>query len=472
MLGTQAYAVSTEEVENIKLQKITSCVPEAKKISVVDHDCAVELIVDAVIKSQLLYFDGSTPVLKMPLHYQRLSEDEAEMVEFSFLDEKSQIIVPNRHIKETIKRLRFMSKLQIDLSEEFRKGQLYVNLTHGVYDILKQELVPLRNEIKFDYFINIRYIPHCRLDDAPVFKHYIETSVGMEQYECLMRVLGYCLSSLTKGRKAFVFYGIGRTGKSTVLNVLETVIGGGLVSHEPFDKMSNERAKAHYIGKRVNISRETSTRPNKNMESVKSLISNEMVTSEEKFQVQKDYIPTLSFIFAGNTDIECHPSGDDAILDRLVYLVFNKEIPESEIDLELEEKLLSEKDIIFSLALDSIKGLIEDKYDFKMGPAGEDHIKHRRLLIHSAESFLNERCMLSRAGKVSKVKLFDAYVSFCKANALKPIGRNCFYDKVRNFNPSITDGRAPNSSGNSVQGFHGISIIGGERKVNDDDSDN
>lgn len=449
------------------VKELVAQIKNIPKISVNDPDHAADEIVPGILSSQVLYFDNKIPVIKMQLHHQRAKSAGAEALIFNLLDKKSQMIVPSKQIKEALKRLCYMPELQVDLTEEFWKGQMYVNLSHGVYDIMKQELVPLRNELVFDYYINIRYLPRCKLEDAPTFKHYIETSLGMDQYECIMRVLGYCISSLTKGRKAFVFYGVGRTGKSTILNVLESVIGGGLVSHEPFHTMSGERAKAHYEGKRVNISRETSTKVNRNEESFKSLISCEFTTGSEKFEKQRDFIANLSFVFAGNTDLEFSHM-DDAILDRLVYIMFNREIPESKIDLDLEEKLLSEKDIIFSLALDSLKGLIEDKYDFKMGSAAEEHIKHRRLLIHSAESFLAEKCKVTESGRISKVALYDAYISFCKANALKPEGRNTFYDKVRNFNSSITDGRAPDSSGNSVQGFHGLYLIGGERKVTDD----
>ncbi len=105
-----------------------------------------------------------------------------------------------------------------------------------------------------------------------------------------------------------------------------------------------------------------------------------------------------------------------------------------------------------------------------MAPIAEEHIKHRRYLIHSAESFLDEKCKLSENGKVSKVVLYAAYVAFCKANALKPEGRNTFYDKVRNYSSSITDGRAPDSAGNSVQGFHGISLLSGDQQFADDQS--
>ena len=454
----------------MKIKDLTNRIENIPRIPVADPDHAADEIVPGVIKSDILYYDNKVPVIRMPLHYQRLKTDDAEALIFNLLDDKAKCLVPNKEIKEATKRLCYIPELQVDLTEEFWKGQMLVNLVHGVYDIMKQEIVPVRNDYKFDYFINIRYIPKCTLEDAPTFKYYIETSVGMDQYECLMSVLGYCISSLTKGRKAFVFYGIGRTGKSTILNVLEAVIGGGLVSHEPFHTMSGERAKAHYEGKRCNISRETSTRPNRNEESFKSLISCEYTTGSEKYEKQRDFVATLSFVFAGNSDVE-FTFMDDAIIDRLVYIIFNRTIPEDEIDLELEEKLLEEKDVIFSLALDSLKGLIADKYDFKMAPVAEEHIKHRRYLIHSTESFLDEKCKLSDSGKVSKVALYAAYTAFCKANALKPEGRNTFYDKVRNYNASITDGRAPDSAGNSVQGFHGLSLIGGERQMTDDESD-
>ena len=454
----------------MKLTEIIEATKGIDKFAVNDPDHAADELVPAVKKIRILLFDNRTPVLNMPLHLKRLSDDDVVALLFNLLDDRSKCIVANKQLREAAKRLCYVPELQIDLTVEFWKAQMHVNLVHGAYDIMRQAVVPTRNEYRFDYFINIRYRPRCSLDDAPVFKRYVETSIGMEQLECLLRVLGYIISSLTKGRKAFVFYGIGRTGKSTILNVLEAVIGGGLVSHEPFHTMSSERAKAHYEGKRVNISRETTNKPNRNEASFKSLVSCEYTTGSEKFEKQRDFIATLSFVFAGNSDVEFAYT-DDAVLDRLVYLMFTRAIPDEEIDLDLEEKLLAEKDIIFSLALDSLKRLIEDKYDFKMASIAEEHLRHRRYLIHTTESFLQEKCHLSETGKVAKVALYAAYVAFCKANALKPEGRNHFYDGVRNYHAGIADGRAPDSTGNSVQGFHGIELIEAPPVTGDDEDD-
>lgn len=458
--------------DKIKLNDILSRIPESSRISVDDPDTAPELLTDAVIRGQLLFFDGPTPVIKMIWHYQRISKNEAIAFIYGYLDEKSQIIVPNRHVEESLKRLQYMARLQIDLTEEFWKAQRYVNLTSGIYDILNQELVPMRGKFKFDYVVDIIYRPHSTLEDAPAFKNYVETSLGMDQYQCLMRTLGYALSSQTKARKACIMLGRPKSGKSTILDLLESVLKGDLVSHESFDRMGTERAKAKYIGRKANISREISTKPNKNAESFKSLISNECTTGEEKYEVQKSFIPTLFFIFAGNVDIEfAKECMDDAVIDRLYYIIFDKEIPNEKIDLDLDKKLWDERDVIFSLALDSLKGLIEDHYDFKEGPAAVEHLKHKRYLIHTVESFLTERCMISESGKVSSTALYEAYVAFCRANALTPESDKSFYGKIVAFDPSIRRGRVPDINGNSVRGFHGLALVGSDHQVTDEETD-
>ena len=263
-----------------------------------------------------------------------------------------------------------------------------------------------------------------------------------------------------------------KVGKSCILDLLESVLKGDLVSHESFDRMGTERAKAKYIGRKVNISRETNTKPNKNADSFKSLISNERTTGEEKYEIQKSFIPTLFFIFAGNVDIEfAKECLDDAVIDRLYYIIYDKENPADKIDLALDKKLWNERDTIFSLALDSLKDLIEDNYDFKEGPAAVEHLKHKRYLIHTVESFLTERCTISESGKVSSTALYEAYVAFCRANALTPESDKSFYGKVKAFTPSIRRGRASDINGNLVRGFHGLALIGEEHQVTDEESD-
>ncbi len=197
----------------MNFKKIINLVSNVQKISVSDPDNAAEVIVDGILRRDILFFENKISIIRLPLYYKRIDSEELEALIFNLLDQKAQITVSNSQIREVMKRIRFAPQLQISLSDEFWKGQGYVNLVNGVYEVYKQRLVPVRNEYKFDYFINIRYLPHCKLEDAPAFKKYVESSIGVEQYECLMRVLDYCLSSLTKGRKKSLCFLWNRTNR-------------------------------------------------------------------------------------------------------------------------------------------------------------------------------------------------------------------------------------------------------------------
>ncbi len=443
----------------MNLSYISSITKDIDKLEIVNIDDAATEIAAFFLSRNILFFDNRTPIIKLQYYYSRISDDDAEALIVTLLDDKSRMAVSSSQIKEAVKRMRYAPQLQIDLSADFMAAQQYVNVLNGVYDIFTQKTEQVRNQYKFDYVLNFHYEAHCKLSYAPNFEKFVKTSIGMEQYSCLMRIIGYCLSSLTKGRKAFVFYGTGKTGKSTLLNIIESVVPDGLVSHEPFYTMSGERAKSHYLGKRLNISRETSAKINRNEESFKSLISNEFTTGSEKFEKSKDFIPTLSFLFAGNTDLQ-FSALDDEILDRLVYIMFTRKIKAEDIDLDLEEKLMEERNVIFSLALDSLKGLINDKYDFRMSDSAEAHIQHKRMMIHSAESFLDDKAEISKGSSVSSAALYGVYCEFCSRNGVKPIGRNKFYERVKNYDPLIEYGRVPDGCDtvNTVNGFKNLKL--------------
>ena len=98
-------------------KEIADRIKDTDKISVSDPDHAADEIVPSVIKNGILFYDNGTPIIKMPLHYQRIKSANEDAFVFNMLDEKSQIVVPFKEIKETTKRLRYIPELQVDLTE-------------------------------------------------------------------------------------------------------------------------------------------------------------------------------------------------------------------------------------------------------------------------------------------------------------------------------------------------------------------
>lgn len=138
------------------IKEIVTRTENILKISVSDPEHGADEIVAAIIEQRILLFDNRVPIIRCPLYYQRLSPEEAEALVFNLLDKKARVTVPNKHIKESLRRLCNMPELQIDLMEEFWKNQMMVNLTHGVYSMMRQEVIPKSDDDIYDYYINIR----------------------------------------------------------------------------------------------------------------------------------------------------------------------------------------------------------------------------------------------------------------------------------------------------------------------------
>lgn len=425
-----------------------------RKLIISDKDNAIEELCKQIITLNLIFFENLTLVFEMDGYYVRLTDDVGVSIIRCLLKDKDSLTISDSTLKAVIERLRYLEILQIDLDKGIRNGELYINTDSGIYDIMNQQLIEPNNDQMYDYCLHFNYKTGSKLDDAPFFKNFVRTSIGMENYECLMRIIGICISSLTKGRKAFMLIGKGRTGKSTLLNLIESIMDPDLVSHQPFHKMGSERSRWHYVGKRINISRDNSATPMKDEEGFKSLVSCEETVGREVYKKYIHFRPTLKFIFASNwPPVFAHP--DDAVIDRLVVIRFTREIPEDQLDLELENKLKSEADIIFSIAIDSLKDLIESGYNFKESADSKEYIAQMRAQIHSSDMFLDEECVLDKDGCVSSEALFSRYKDYCRKNGVTALGRNTFIDNVKNYSDSIEYGKVYDGL-SRVNGFRGI----------------
>lgn len=431
---------------------IFAMVKDWQPVKVTDPKTAVSTIATQLIEAENIRFCDRVAYLRCPDCWRRVDDDGLVDVIKYLVGSEMALTLPESVFTNVLKKLQSAEKLRIDW-RKVNEGHVHeVNLLNGIYDVRTRKLAEHSRDRPFTYVLNASYKPNAKLEQAPYFKRYIESSVGMENYECLMRMIGYALSSLIKGRKAFVLQGKGGTGKSTLLNLLEAIVTEEFVAREPFKTMGSANSIARYVDKRINISRENGVTPMRNDDGFKSLISCEGITGRDVYTKAVSFVPTLKFIFGSNHDL-CFAHPDDAVYDRLIVILFTREI--KEVDRDLDAKLYAERDVIVSLALDTLKDLLESGYDFKESEESKRYITIKRKALHSVESFLEETCEISADSGISRVDLMRAYELWCDLNGIECIGRNEFYDRVRRWNTQIRDRKVLKGS-SRVNGFTGI----------------
>ena len=430
--------------------------PNRGVIKINDPKSAIATILMFMIPAKIVMFHKRKVYLDCKTHWCQIEDDDLGDILKYLVGSEMAAAIPESQFDSVIKKMKSCPELRVDWGKEAKEHQFEINLANGVYSIPTKTLNTDRKKHLFTYCLNAKYLQGCQLQRAPHFKRFVETSIGMENYDCIMRIIGYVLSALTKGRKAFLFQGKGGTGKSTLLNWLEEVVGAMFVSREPFHAMGSKESLARYQDKLVNISRENGVTPMRNEDGFKSLVSCEGITGRDVYSKAVSYVPSTKFIFASNHDL-CFQHPDDAVWDRLIVILFTKEVTNR--DLNLEEKLFEERDIIVSLALDTLKDLVDSGYNFKESEASRRYIEIKRKELHSAEAFLHECCELRTDGKVSKQALLRAYEVWSERNGIVCIGRNEFYDTVRRFDTRIRDQKV-GSTDSRVNGFSGIALKG------------
>ena len=426
-------------------------------ITITDPKTVVPVITEHLIASGRIRFCNREAFIKGDDHYIRGTDDDLIDIIKECVGRDMALRLPESVFETVVRKLKSVPELRIDWLEENAKHRYEINMKNGVFQIMERKLTPNPRDRPFTYVLNANYIPNSKLEQAPCFRHYIKTSVGEENYDCLMRIIGYVLSSLIKGRKAFVLIGKGGTGKSTLLDLLEAIVTEEFVSREPFHTMGSPNSIARYVDKKINISRENGVTPMRNEDGFKSLVSCEGITGRDVYSKAVSFVPTLKFIFGSNHDL-CFAHPDDAVYDRLVVILFTREIAQR--DLNLDAKLFKERDIIVSLALDSLKDLVTSGYDFKESEMSRRYIKTKRMELHTAESFLDECCIMEAKASVSRKELYRAYEIWAERNSVSAIGRNSFFDRVRRWNHHILD-RKVSKDGERSYGFVGIKLLNG-----------
>lgn len=181
-------------------------------------------------------------------------------------------------------------------------------------------------------------------------------------------MLGYFITGETKEQLFFVFYGTGANGKSTLINILQSVLNdyvGSLDSYALARKDDGSgKANPTLIQNRycrlVSVS-EKNDRSELDISLIKAITGGDKINTRMLFQNNiKPFAPMYKIVFTANK-LPKIDWDDYGIRRRYKVIPFNKTLTDDEIDLDLEKKILAnEKEAILKWLADGAKKYYKD----------------------------------------------------------------------------------------------------------------
>lgn len=317
--------------------------------------------------------------------------------------------------------------------DDFNRNPYLVNVRNGLLDIRDMSFKEHTPSYLSTVQLNVEYNPQV---DCPQFKKFLNEVLDCKLIPLVQEIVGYLLTTNTVSQKAFVFWGPARTGKSTLLWVVEyLLLGKKNVSNIPWQEIGDKFKTAELLGKLANV---FSDLPSKSIDDTgifKVVTGEDYLMAEKKNKNPFKFKPFARLVFSCNELPRNYVDRTEGFYRRLIIVPFSRQIEKSKIDKALKYKFQREKEGILNWALEGLKRLYENNFEFSENELTDGVKKEYKRENNNVISFVEECCEIDSLFSCSRIEIYEAYKEFCVEAGLKALSQIKFNKELEgNFN--------------------------------------
>ena len=328
--------------------------------------------------------------------------------------------------------------------EKWDQNPLFINCRSGMIDINNDKILPhdpkylSRAQLPVCYDPkqeSIRWFEFLKNIFPEDFADPKDLKSYMMKHYLLQQWFGYCLLRNNRFHQALFLYGTGSNGKSTVIEVLQAMIGETNVSNLTLSDLCQRFKIQHLQGKMVNLATETGSRDPLSMETFKTIVAGEKISAERKFGDVFEFRPYVKFCVSMN-DTPVIADKSHGFERRLIVLSFNRRIEKHEIIPNMKEHIIEEIDGVFIWAIRGLQDLLKRNCFYIGDTIGEDTDQFMKT-VNPLLIFGEECCEFGPDYETEPQALWDNYKSWCEDGKNRPLGRNNFYNQILAQYPNV-----------------------------------
>ncbi|HLR65532.1 MAG TPA: phage/plasmid primase, P4 family [Virgibacillus sp.] len=282
--------------------------------------------------------------------------------------------------------------------DHFPLGNYTLNSTTG-------ELVPHASSHLATFGSSVDCQPNT---DCSVFQQFLTTLFhDVKTIEFVQEWFGYTLSTSHKANAFLIGVGSGANGKSTLFDVLVRLVGIENVASAPLSNFNSDFGLEPLVGKKLNLATESDVDAFKTGK-LKALTAGEDISINRKNKMEITTKLPAKLVFLVN-ELPLLTDDSFGFERRLLILPFDKTFLPHEQDKDLPKKLNAELEGILSWALEGLKRLIENNYNFTVSSTMQNAKDKYFGVGNPVEKFVEE-CVIAEPSNVMDARdLLNAY---------------------------------------------------------------
>jgi len=301
------------------------------------------------------------------------------------------------HIKNEIVNI-IKDKTLVD-RKVFNPPKDLICFANGVYDSESEILTDHAWVYNFTSKIPIKYDPNAT---CPNIEKFLKSILDKESRKLIYELAGFTLYRRYFIKKAFIFYGEGDTGKTTMMEFLKKFIGADNVTSNSLHNLTRDRfAKSNLYSKHLNIYDDLESQDITNHGIFKMLVGDGTVSGEKKYGSTFIFNNFAKLVFAANRIPQIKDNSDTAYFNRWIVIKFEKKI--EKIDPYIIEKITTREELsgFLNLALKGLKRVAKQGF-FSYSRTIEEIQQEIQEAGNAVIQFLNSELEEREHGVISK----------------------------------------------------------------------
>lgn len=301
-------------------------------------------------------------------------------------------------------------------------------MKNGMVELSTFEVSPHAPEHRATYMAAWPFDP-VRPDDCLAWKRFLREVVPerAQRFE-LQEFFGYCLWPDNRFETALFLIGPPACGKSTILNVLQAMIGEDNVSNVSVPGLEDQFQRVLIHDKMLNVFTEADARLYSS-EFVKAIVSGDRISAAYKHRQGFEFRPRCKLAFSANR----FPRVSDpsaAFYRRLMVIKFKKQFMGKKRDTGLIEKLTAELEGITNWAMAGLGYLVE-RGRFDLSRRTKGLVRGYRRDNNPVLAFIEERIEVHPDYAIAMDAMYVGYQEWCKKCNYRPLSYNPFFRELK-----------------------------------------
>lgn len=354
-----------------------------------------------------------------------------------------ELIYPELIKSTTIKRIfeLFVSDEELQVTP----GQLndfpkeWINFKNGFYDPLQKKMIP--HDPKYRA---VNQIPHEYDPESPIRGELVQSWLRFicndpEDVEMLLQYSGLCLTRDTRQQKFLILNGEGGTGKSTVIRMIDRMIGEENISNISLNQLTQRFFSYGLMGKLLNSCADLELDALSDVSTLKKVLGEDTLSGEAKGKDAVSFKSYAKLIFSTNELPIVKAERTNGFYRRLLILTMDR-VPEKK-ETDFFDRLAAEIGDFIRLSVEALERMYQTKQIMESRNSIEA-VKRMRCDSDTVEAFLNEKIVRIPDGKIKKLDLYRDYENYCENMERQSLTKQNFYRsmKTKGFGEIKTSG--------------------------------